>query len=124
MGRQRAAALVLLVALAEQPACAADTFAAQRVDLSAADPCVRLLNATSTIGCATPRNGVIAPLHTVLDAIDVERLRSSGVSAAVTLAIAASLFSLPLRTALTRMGSDSGNGRAPKYPYRLCKQLL
>ena len=91
MGRQRAAALVLLVALADQPACAADTFAAQRVDLSAADPCVRLLNATSTIGCATPRNGVIAPLHTVLDAIDVERLRSSGVSAAVTLAIAASI---------------------------------
>ena len=50
----------------------------QTIDLARADPCVRLLNATASIGCATPRDGVTVPLHTLLVAEDLEAAATGG----------------------------------------------
>ena len=54
----------------------------QTIDLARADPCVRLLNATASIGCATPRDGVTVPLHTLLVAEDLEAAATGGCSPA------------------------------------------
>ena len=40
----------------------------QRIALDGALPCVRLLNVTGLIGCATPGRAVVAPLAVVTDA--------------------------------------------------------
>ena len=46
----------------------------QKLDLSRADPCVRLLNSTASVGCATPPSGVTVPLEQLLSADAVDEL--------------------------------------------------
>ena len=46
----------------------------QTVALDHAAACVRLLNLTGSVGCATPTAGVTVPLAAILSAVDLESL--------------------------------------------------
>ena len=78
----------------------------QKLDLSRADPCVRLLNSTASVGCATPPSGVTVPLEQLLSADAVDKLRpASGEPRAVLLA--SELFTADTLSRLqVRMGAD------------------
>lgn len=66
--------------------------AGQQVSLRGADPCVRLLNASGSIGCATPANGALAPLHLLSSMTDVEALAQQPPDGEVIVALHPSLF--------------------------------
>ena len=73
----------------------------QRVMLNGALPCVRLLNATGRVGCATPARAAIAPLTLANDAEDLSSLLSAPVDGEIAVAISAALF-LPATIASLR----------------------
>ena len=80
----------------------------QRVMLNGALPCVRLLNATGRVGCATPARAAIAPLTLANDAEDLSSLLSAPVDGEIAIAISAALF-LPATALALASLLESGN---------------
>ena len=74
----------------------------QRVLLFGAFPCVRLLNATGIIGCATPSRAAIAPLAVATDAPALARLLDDPPDGELAVALSASLFGRTSLNALQR----------------------
>ena len=76
----------------------------QHLKLKDAAPCVRLLNSTGTIGCATPSRGVLAPLHVLKSEVDLHSFVTSQPKddARVAVALTAHLFSAQTIAVLRR----------------------
>ena len=74
----------------------------QRVLLRGALPCVRLLNRTGRIGCATPSRAVIAPLIVATDARELSALLEQPPEGELAVALSAALFEPTSLHALTR----------------------
>ena len=76
----------------------------QHLKLKDAAPCVRLLNSTGTIGCATPSRGVLAPLHVLKSEVDLHSFVTSQTKddARVAVALTAHLFSAQTIAVLRR----------------------
>lgn len=65
----------------------------QKVELLAADPCVRLLNMTAIVGCSTPSRGALAPLRVLRTEAELTALLAEPPDGRVGLALSAALFS-------------------------------
>ena len=81
--------MLLASAAAEYPS----PLEGQKIVLSTSDPCVRLLNATGTVGCATPSRGVLSTLHLLQSPAALSELLQNPPEYAVSVALNASLFS-------------------------------
>ena len=82
--------------------------AGQTVVLSrASDPCVRLLNATGTVGCATRSSGSLAQLSVLHSADDLSALLASPPDGSVAVALPATLFERqPLAALQSALGAN------------------
>ena len=89
-----AAAVALLAAVSV--ASASDPLEQSRT--LRADPCVRLLNNTASIGCATGRRGAVAPLYLARNSSELAAFRARAGPRSV--ALAPLLFDLPTLTNL------------------------
>ena len=94
-------ASLLTLVLAAPPATARSPLDGQRIELRHVDPCVRLLNATGTIGCATRSSGSLAPLHVLRSDADLAALLRAPPEGGLAVALAAPLFHLTTLRALT-----------------------
>ena len=83
--------LLSLLALVATVA-AKSPLAGQRILFRSAEPCVRLLNNTGSVGCATPMRGVIERLHVLRDGIALAALLRAPPDDTFTVAIPAELF--------------------------------
>ena len=78
----------------------------QRILLSAALPCTRLLNATGRVGCATRSSASIAPLYVVTEYPALSALLDDPPDGELVLGLAAALFELAtLGTIRRRLGA-------------------
>jgi len=99
-------ALWLLAPLTAPLAAARSPLDGQRIELRHVDPCVRLLNATGTIGCATRSSGSLAPLHVLRSDADLAALLRAPPEGGMAVALAAPLFHLTtLRALATTLGA-------------------
>lgn len=107
----RPVVLLLLLLLAQVGGATQKTpLEGQRVKLSAAKPCVRLLNATTTIGCATPSRGVLAQLQVLRTPEEIASFVASPPSEATAVALAADIFSPATIAAVTGALKDDMAG--------------
>ena len=91
-------------------AAGVDPLATQRVTFNRAAPCVRLLNASGPIGCATTSRGILATLHVLRDAHALAVLLAAAPEQRVAVALAAPLFEQATLSALTRVFGANLNG--------------
>ena len=87
-----AVAAALLVPVASSSSGAREPLAGQRVTLKHIAPCVRLLNNSGTIGCATPSRGILAPLHVATSEAELTSLVNDPADEGISIAITPALF--------------------------------
>ena len=97
--RAAASALVLLAAF-DVVMLAKSPLDGQKIVFSNAYPCVRLLNHSGTIGCATRSSGMLAPLFVLHVDSELRTLLGSPPSGVLSVALAAPLFSPATMAAL------------------------